>query len=127
MKKQRKGPPPPLAGIRRGDIIWIACDPSVGVEPQKTRTCVVVSNDTANCYGAALTVIPTQRYTKERAARAYMIDLQKPRSTLETARVANASMIMTYDRGRAIARAGRVAPATLRAIERALLLHLGIT
>ena len=45
---------------RRGDILWIQCDPSVGVEPRKTRTCVVVSNDLANRYGQTVTVIPTQ-------------------------------------------------------------------
>jgi len=41
--------------IRRGDILWIQCDPSVGVEPQKIRTCVVVSNDIANQHGQAIT------------------------------------------------------------------------
>ncbi len=60
--------------IRRGDILWIQCDPSVGVEPQKIRTCVVVSNDIANQHGQAITVVPTQSYSAERARRAYMVD-----------------------------------------------------
>lgn len=81
--------------IRRGDILWIQCDPSVGVEPQKIRTCVVVSNDIANQHGQAITVVPTQSYSAERARRAYMVDLRKPRSDLQDSRVANASMIMT--------------------------------
>ena len=68
--------------VRRGDILWICCDPSVGVEPKKTRTCVVISNDIANRYGQTVTVVPTQRYSAERAARAYMVDLRKPRSSL---------------------------------------------
>jgi len=45
--------------FRRGDILWIQCDPSVGVEPRKTGTYVVVSNDVANRYGQAVTVVPT--------------------------------------------------------------------
>src|SRR5258706_3051951 len=94
--------------IHRGDILWIQCDPSIGVEPQKIRTCVVVSNDIANQYGQAVTVVPTQAYTAERARRAYMVDLRKPRSDLEEARVANGSMIMTYDRRRVVKRAGRI-------------------
>ena len=61
--------------FRRGDILWIQCDPSVGVEPRKTRTCIVVSNDVANRYGQAVTVVPTQTHTPGRAARAYMVDL----------------------------------------------------
>jgi mRNA interferase MazF len=112
------------AEIRRGDILWICCDPSVGMEPKKTRTCVVVSNDVANRYGQAITIVPTQAYTIERAARAYMTDLRHPRSTLEAERVANASMVMTYDRARVTSRAGRVTSDTLRRIEQALAIHL---
>lgn len=112
--------------IRRGDILWICCDPSVGAEPRKTRSCVVVSNDVANEFGQALTVVPTQSYSAERAAREYMADLRRPRSTLEEERVANASMVMTYDRARVVARAGRVTAETLGRIDRALAVHLGL-
>lgn len=112
--------------VRRGDIFWIDCDPSVGVEPKKTRTCVVVSNDIANRFGQAVTVVPTQTHTPERAARAYMVDLRRPRSTLDDARVANASMIMTYDRRRVVRRAGHVSSEALRALDRALHVHLGL-
>ena len=112
--------------VRRGDILWIRCDPSVGSEPKKTRTCVVVSNDIANRFGQAITVVPTQELTAERAARAYMTDLRSPRSTMKADRVANASMIMTYDRRRVVSRAGRVAPQTLSAIDQALAVHLGL-
>jgi mRNA interferase MazF len=112
--------------IRRGDILWVSCDPSVGAEPKKARTCVVVSNDVANRYGQAITVIPTQEFTAERAVRAYMTDLRRPRSTLEAERVANGSMIMTYDRARVVSRAGRVTPDTLRVIDATLALHLGL-
>ena len=112
--------------FQRGDILWIQCDPSVGVEPRKTRTCIVVSNDVANRYGQAVTVVPTQTYTSDRAARAYIVDLRPPRSPLRDARVANASMIMTYDRDRVVRRAGRIAPETQRAVDRALGMHLGL-
>src|SRR5262249_28736757 len=112
--------------IRRGDILWICCDPSVGAEPRKTRTCVVVSNDIANRFGQAITVIPTQAYTAERAERAYITDLRSPRSTLVEGRVANASMIMTYDRVRVTAHAGNVTAQTLADIDRALAMHLGL-
>lgn len=112
--------------ILRGDILWICCDPSVGAEPQKTRTCVVVSNDIANRFGQALTVIPTQAYNAERAERAYMTDLRRPRSNLVEDRVANASMVMTYDRARVSRRAGRVARETLEDIDRALAVHLSL-
>lgn len=113
--------------IQRGDALWICCDPSVGVEPRKTRTCVVVSNDIANQFGAAITVVPTQGYSAERAGRAYMVDLRKPRSSLGEPRVANASMVMTYDLERVVSRAGRLHVDALRALDRALALHLGLS
>ena len=47
--------------------MWLGFDPSIGVEPKKTRTCVVVSNDAANTHGAAITVVPTIKYAKERS------------------------------------------------------------
>jgi mRNA interferase MazF len=112
--------------FRRGDILWIQCDPSVGVEPRKTRTCVVVSNDVANRYGQAVTVVPTQAYTADRASRTYMVDLRAPRSTLAAARIANASMVMTYDRDRVVRRAGRISAEARRAVDRAMGIHLGL-
>jgi mRNA interferase MazF len=113
--------------LRRGDVVWVNCDPSVGAEPRKTRTCVVVSNDIANRYGQAITIVPTQVYSKDRADRAYMVDLRRPRSPLKEARVANCSMIMTYDRSRVVRAEGRVSTETIAAIERALAMHLALT
>jgi mRNA interferase MazF len=112
--------------IRRGDVVWINCDPSAGVEPRKTRSCVVVSNDLANRYGQAITIVPTQEYTKERAGRAYRVDLRRPRSPLKEARVANCSMVMTYDRSRLVRVEGPVTQETMNALERALRVHLDL-
>jgi mRNA interferase MazF len=116
----------PFTRLRRGDVVWVNCEPSVGAEPKKLRTCVVVSNDVANQFGQGVTIIPTQRYTKERAGRAFMVDLRAPRSTLEAERIANASMITTYDRARIVKRAGAVTKPTLERIDAALRLHLAL-
>jgi mRNA interferase MazF len=122
MKRASDTPEP-----RRGDVLWIQCDPAVGAEPRKVRTCVVVSNDIANRYGQTVTVVPTLRYRADRAARAFMVDLRPPRSSLKAARVANASMIMTYDRARIVSRAGRIYPDAMAALDRALAIHLGLS
>jgi mRNA interferase MazF len=111
---------------RRGDILWIDCDPSVGAEPKKIRSCVVVQNDDASQFGATVTVIPTLAFSAERASRPYNVDLRPPRSTMEKPRVANASTIMTYDRRRIVGRAGRVTIDALGKIDRALAVHLGL-
>lgn len=111
--------------FRRGDVVWIRCDPSAGIEPRKTRSCVVISNDKANQHASAITVIPTVGWTEERARRFYMVDLRRPMSTLLNPRLANCSMITTYDRNRIVEHAGAVSPAALGAIEQAVHRHLG--
>jgi mRNA interferase MazF len=112
--------------LRRGDLVWVNCEPSVGAEPKKVRTCVVVSNDIANRFGQVITAIPTQRFTTERNGRAYMVDLRSPRSNLKADRIANASMVTTWDRARVLKREGRVTRETLARIDSALRLHLGL-
>ncbi len=112
--------------LRRGDLVWVNCEPSVGAEPKKARTFVVVSNDIANRFGQVITAIPTQRFTAERNGRAYMVDLRSPRSNLKAERIANASMVTTWDRAGVLKREGRVTRETLARIDAALRLHLGL-
>lgn len=123
-KKTKPEPAPPE--FRRGDVLWINCDPSVGVEPKKRRSCVVVSNDEANRFWAAVTVIPTVGWSGDRAKRAFLVDLGGDRSTMKERRLANASMITTYDRNRVVGRAGRVSAEAIAMIDSALKLHLAL-
>lgn len=39
------------ARARRGEIYWVALDPTLGAEIKKTRPAVVVSNDSCNTHG----------------------------------------------------------------------------
>ena len=55
-----------------------------------------------------------------------MVDLRKPRSDLQESRVANASMIMTYDRRRVLKRAGRITKETQDVLDEALRIHLAL-
>lgn len=111
---------------RRGDVVWVQCDPSIGGEPKKTRSCVVVSNDVANHFGGAVTIVPTQEWTEERASRLYMVDLRSPRSEIDEPRVANASMVMTYDRRRILDIQGSISDEALVDMDEALALHLDL-
>ena len=43
---------------RRGDVYWVALDPTIGSEIQKTRPAVVVSNNSCNAFGARVVVLP---------------------------------------------------------------------
>jgi mRNA interferase MazF len=45
-------------GPRRGEIYWVALDPTLGTEIRKTRPAVVISNDSCNRYGPRVVVLP---------------------------------------------------------------------
>jgi mRNA interferase MazF len=43
---------------RRGDVYWVALDPTLGSEIQKTRPAVIISNNSCNAFGARVVVLP---------------------------------------------------------------------
>lgn len=43
---------------RRGDVYWVALDPTLGSEIQKTGPAVILSNNSCNAFGARVVVLP---------------------------------------------------------------------
>ncbi len=43
---------------KRGEVYWVDLDPSVGVEAQKKRPCLILSNDKGNQVSHLVTVAP---------------------------------------------------------------------
>lgn len=50
---------------QRGQIRWVKLDPTVGAEVQKTRSCLIIQNDTMNQYGLLTVVIPFRPGNKQ--------------------------------------------------------------
>ena len=46
---------------RRGEIWWVALDPTLGSEIAKTRPCLIVTTDTLNQHRRTVVVIPLSR------------------------------------------------------------------
>lgn len=43
---------------RRGDVYWVALDPVLGTEIQKTRPAIIVSNDAMNQFAGRVVIVP---------------------------------------------------------------------
>lgn len=43
---------------KRGDIYWIKLDPTIGTETQKTRPCIILSNNSQNKKGGRVIAAP---------------------------------------------------------------------
>lgn len=105
---------------RRGEVWWVAFDPSVGGEIQKTRPAIVVSNNGANMALNRLIVVPvTSQIAKVYAGQAMVTVNGEPRKAM-------ADQLTTASKERLRSKLGTLSTADIASVERAILLHLGI-
>lgn len=87
---------------RRGEVWWVAFDPSVGGEIQKTRPAIVVSNNGANMALNRVIVVPlTSQTAKVYAGQAMVILNGEPRKAM-------ADQLTTASKGRLRSKLGHV-------------------
>ena len=105
---------------RRGEVWWVAFDPSVGGEVQKTRPAMIVSNNAANAVLNRVVVIPMSSQT----AKVY------PGEALVTLngeyRKAMADQLTTASKKQLRSKLGDLSASDVSAVESAILLQLGI-
>jgi mRNA interferase MazF len=107
--------------LKRGDVYWLAFDPSVGGEIQKTRPAVIVSNDAANQALNRLLVVPLSSQTSRVYPGEALIQLNG-----ET-RKAMADQLTTASKQRFRSRLGQVSAQDMARIEQVILLQLGMS
>jgi mRNA interferase MazF len=106
--------------VRRGDVWWVAFDPSIGGEIQKTRPAVVVSNNAANEVLNRVVVVPLSSQTSKLYPAEAMILLNGEQ------RKAMADQITTASKQRLRSCMGNLGQQDMAAVENAILQHLGI-
>ncbi|HXP47000.1 MAG TPA: type II toxin-antitoxin system PemK/MazF family toxin [Terriglobales bacterium] len=99
---------------------WVSFDPSLGGEIRKTRPAVIVSNNAANAVLNRIVVVPISSQTAKLYPAEALVTLNGEH------RKAMADQIMTASKERLGSKLGGLAGNDMRAIEEAILLHLGI-
>jgi mRNA interferase MazF len=105
---------------RRGEVWWVSFDTSVGGEIRKTRPALVLSNNAANAALNRVIVIPLTSQTEKLYPGEAMVMLNGEQSK------AKADQIATAPKQRLRSKAGSLSSADLAAVEKAVLLQLGI-
>jgi mRNA interferase MazF len=109
-----------MQAIKRGEVWWVAFDPAVGGEIHKTRPSVVVSNNAANAVLNRVVVVPLSSQTDKLYPSEARVKVEGRESK------AKADQITTASKERLRNRMGALSPRDLKAVEDAMLVHLGI-
>jgi mRNA interferase MazF len=103
---------------RRGEVWWVAFEPSTGGEIRKTRPAVVVSNDIANRMLNRVQVVPvTSSVSRLYPSEAY-VTVSGKRSK------AMADQLATASKARLRERIGRISADEIEAVGRAIKVQL---
>lgn len=110
---------------RRGDVFVVSFDPTLGAEIQKTRPALILQNDIANRF-SPVTIVAA--ITSQFGSKLYPTDIliTAPEGGLDRDSVVLLNQIRSVDRQRLIRRLGRLSADTMRQVDRALAISIGL-
>ena len=105
---------------KRGDVYWVALDPTLGTEVKKTRPAVIVSNNSCNAFGSRVVVLPlTSNVDSLYPGEAAITVNGKPARAM-------GDQIRSLDKSRLRARIETLNPDQLRAVDDAIRITLDL-
>jgi mRNA interferase MazF len=114
-----------VVAVRRGDVVLVNLDPTVGVEIRKTRPAIVISNDSINHFSQLVVVVPLTKNTAQISPSHVVIPKGTARLTF-TSKVVT-EQIKAVDKQRIVRRLGSLSSALLAQVERAIKNTLAFT
>ena len=110
---------------RRGEVYLVSLDPTVGAEIKKTRPAVVVQNDPAN-RRSPITIVAAVTSQFEEPLYPTEVLVRAAQGGLTVDSVVLLNQMRSVDKGRLVRRLGVLKTETMKEVERALLLSLGL-
>ncbi len=110
---------------KRGEVHLVTFDPTVGAEIRKTRPALVLQNDIAN-RSSPVTSVAALTSQFEPPLYPTEVLVRAPEGGLDRDSVVMLNQIRTIDKRRLARRLGRVSPATIGRVDRALKISLGL-
>ena len=110
---------------RGGEVFPVSLDPTVGAEIRKTRPAVVVQNDPAN-RRSPITIVAAVTSQFKQPLYPTEVLVRAPEGGLTADSVVLLNQIRSVDSGRLVRRLGVLRAETMKEVDRALLLSLGL-
>lgn len=120
MAAQRK-----VTGPRRADVYLVRFDPTLGAEIRKTRPALILQNDIANLH-SPITIVAAITSRFEEPLYPTEVLVKAPEGSLTVDTVILLNQVRSIDAARLVRRLGRVTTETMRRVDRALLISLGL-
>ena len=110
---------------RRGDVYLVNFDPTIGAEVKKTRPAVVIQNDIGNRW-SPITIVAAMTSRFEEPLYPTEVLVKASEGGLAVDSVVLLNQLRSVDKARLVRRLGALKSQTVREIDRALLLSLGL-
>jgi mRNA interferase MazF len=112
--------------MKRGEIYFATLDPTLGSETKKTQPFMIISNDASNAFSETVTVIPLTSQVKK--VYPFEVFLPIKETFLDKESKAQCHQIRTLSKKRFLGdKKGHVSNESIKKIENALRIHLGIS
>ena len=114
------------ADIKRGDVVCVNLNPTIGSETGKVRPCVVIQNDVGNKYSPVtiVAVITSQK----RLSQKYPVDVwvEKQDGGLDVPSIIQCDQIRTVDKRRVTRRLGQFSDLIMKEVDKAIKISLAL-
>ena len=111
--------------IKRGDILLVNLDPTIGHEIKKSMPAVIIQNDVGNKYSPITIIAPITSQNIEKVYPIEVLLLQRI-SGLEKNSKVLLNQIRAIDKRRVIKKLGRVDKETMAEIDNSIKISLGL-
>jgi mRNA interferase MazF len=114
------------ADIKRGDVVLVNLNPTIGSETGKVRPCIIIQNDVGNQYSPVtiVVVITSQKSISQK----YPVDvwLGKEERGLDVPSIIQCDQIRTVDKRRIIKRLGQFGDPIMKEVDKAIKISLAL-
>jgi mRNA interferase MazF len=111
---------------RRGEIYLVSFDPTVGHEIRKTRPALIIQNDVSNEYSPITIVAAISSHFSEPPRPREVVMAAGSKTGLSQRSAAILNQIRSIDRARLQERLGAADAATMRRVDEAIKISLGL-